>query len=101
MFVNVNVGDDLNVQIGNDAFKEGVGWLGSSIYHEMVHVRQIRFQGPTRVMGQYYSREVKAYTSELMMSRRFGLTNAQKQVLIDTRRDNQTCLDNRGQGGCQ
>ncbi|MDP4529276.1 hypothetical protein Q3O59_09550 [Alkalimonas delamerensis] len=62
--------------LGREAFSRGVGFLGSTIDHEMVHIRQgWRNKGD---FGPLQTRifEVRAYRHQIENSARFGLSGS-------------------------
>lgn len=66
------------INIGTGAFRGGIGWLGSTIHHEMVHIHQgYRYATSMVSKNQFAIDEYRAYTSELGQTKRFGLSQGQ------------------------
>ena len=72
---------NLSIEIGIRAFGDGAGWLGSSIYHEVLHVRKNYSSGFARTREENFLREVEVYNLEILMSPRFNLSIEQVDEL--------------------
>ncbi|PCK32947.1 toxin TcdB middle/N-terminal domain-containing protein [Pseudoalteromonas piscicida] len=76
------------VHISLATLQEGLGFTGSTLFHEMVHIKDgIRYSGQfgaetIRLM------EINAYDSELKYSKHFGLTSRQVNLLKSNRYSN-------------